>query len=96
MHLHFHEIFLQVLYHVITWKINVLIGVAALIYIEIGILLQKEFYPIVAMFERGFVNYRKDAACGVQKTKASYWESLGENFKSRSTSSVKSYFNSVY
>ena len=36
-----------------------------------GILLQKEFHPIVAMFERGFVNYRKDAACGVQKTKAS-------------------------
>lgn len=36
-----------------------------------GILLQKEFHPIAAMFERGFVNYRKDAACGVQKTKAS-------------------------
>ena len=65
MHLHF-----QVLYHVIAWKLNVLIGVA-LIYIEMGILLQKEFHPIVAMFERGFVNYRKDAACGVQKTKAS-------------------------
>ena len=67
-YLDFHEVFLQVL--VIAWKLNVLIGVA-LIYIVIGILLQKEFQPIVAMFERGFVNYRKDAACGVQKTKAS-------------------------